>query len=67
MTNEHSVIDRGETQVAYQDSTFKDVINPQSFRILKLAAPTVEGCVKINQPGLTATAGRRLLSGGRRV
>lgn len=67
MTNQHSVIDRGMTQVAYQDSTFQDVIAPQSSNLLKLAAPAVEGCAKINQAPPTATAGRRLLSGGRRA
>lgn len=61
-TNEHYVLDGGDLQVAYQDTTFQDVITPQSSAILKLAAATVDGCTKVNQP--TATAGRRLLSSG---
>ncbi|KAL3136290.1 hypothetical protein ABBQ32_007295 [Trebouxia sp. C0010 RCD-2024] len=65
MTYDHSVIDHGETQVAYLDSTFVDIITPQSSKLLGLAAPTVEGCIKRNQSPPTATAGRRLLSGGR--
>lgn len=62
--NDHVVLDGGNLQVAYQDSTFQDVIAPQSSSILQLAAATVEGCTKINQAPATATAGRRLLSGG---
>lgn len=64
MTNVHSVIDRGQTQVAYQDSTFQDVIVPRTNSLMELAAPTVEGCTKRNQAPPTATAGRRLLSSG---
>lgn len=61
-TNEHYVLDGGDLQVAYQDTTFQDVITPAASAILELAADTVEGCTRINQA--TATAGRRLLSGG---
>lgn len=67
MVNDHSVVDGGDLQVAYQDTTFQDVIAPQSRSILGLAAATVDGCIKINQGSVippTATAGRRLLSGG---
>lgn len=61
-TDTHIVLDGGDLQVAYQDTTFQDVILPSSQAILKLAAATVDGCTKVNQA--TATAGRRLLSGG---
>ena len=61
-TNTHFVLDGGDLQVAYQDSTFQDVITPASQAILEMAAGTVDGCDKVNQA--TATAGRRLLSSG---
>ena len=61
-TNTHVVLDGGNLQVAYQDTTFQDVIAKSSSSILTLAASTVDGCKKVNQP--TATAGRRLLSSG---
>lgn len=61
-TDTHVVLDGGDLQVAYQDTTFQDVITPSSQAILQLAAATVDGCSKVNQP--TATAGRRLLGVG---
>ena len=61
-TDTHIVLDGGDLQVAYQDTTFQDVIAKSSSAILELAAPSVDGCTKVNQP--TATAGRRLLSSG---
>lgn len=66
MVNEHYVVDGGNLQVAYQDTTFQDVIAPESSSILALAATTVDSCTKVNQRSVTAstaTAGRRLLSG----
>ena len=67
MVNDHYVVEGGDLQVAYQDTTFRDVIAPQSSSILGLAAATVDGCTRINQGSATpstATAGRRLLSDG---
>ena len=64
MTNTPFVFDGGNLEVSYQDSTFQDVIAPQSKTILGAAAATVDSCTKINQKtGTTATAaaGRRLL------
>ena len=64
MTNTPFVYDGGNLEVSYQDSTFQDVIAPESKSILAAAASTVSGCAKINQKSgttSTASAGRRLL------
>lgn len=64
MTNTPFVFDGGNLEVSYQDSTFQQVIAPQSKTILGAAASTVSGCTKRNQKAgtaSTAAAGRRLL------
>lgn len=63
MTNTPFVYDGTDLEVSYTDSTFTDVIAPQSKTILGEAAANVAGCTKRNQraSAATATAGRRLL------
>ena len=64
MTNTPFVYDGTDLEVSYTDSTFTDVIAPNSKTILGKAAATVTGCAKRNQAASasTATAGRRLLA-----
>ena len=61
MTNTPFVYDGTDLEVSYTDSTFTDVIAPNSATILGEAASNIAGCTKRNQRANTATAGRRLL------
>lgn len=63
MTNTPFVYDGTDLIVSYTDSTFTEVIAPQSATILGEAAAVVDGCTLVNQraSSATATAGRRLM------